>query len=57
MKMSKCNLITEDGNVAKDMNSCNYIFEKEQNTVINRSSSQFELNAWDINLHLLKTRI
>lgn len=28
MKMSKCNLITEDGNVAKDMNFSNYIFEK-----------------------------
>lgn len=57
MKMSKCSLITEDGNVAKDMNSCNYIFEKAYTAVINRSSSQFELNAWDINLHLLKTRI
>lgn len=37
--MSKCNLITEDGNVAKDMNSCNYIFEKAYTAVINRSSN------------------
>lgn len=57
MKMSKCNFITEDANVAKDMNSRNYIFEKTYTALIKRSSSQFELNAWDINLYLLNTRI
>lgn len=51
------NLIREDLKVAKDTNFCNYIFEKAYTATINMSSYKFESNAWDTNLHLLKTRI
>lgn len=55
--MWNSNLVREDLKVAMDTNFCNYIFEKAYTATINLSSYQFESRAWDINLHLLKTRI
>lgn len=56
-KMWNSNLVREDLKVAMDTNFCNYISEKAYTATINLSSYQFESRAWDINLHLLKTRI
>ena len=42
MKTRKPDLIRIDLKVAKDMNFCNYIFEKAYTATINTSSYQFE---------------
>lgn len=49
--MWKLDLMREDEKVAKD------IFEKAFTATINTSSYQFESNAQDTTLHLLKTRL